>query len=73
MTTVNTHVTHSLNEDALISLAATGDLDARHVLATRLKKLRWMGYDDAAKQLMSKAKARIADAGTPLAVERETD
>ena len=77
MITGNAHftqdMTQNMNEDVLISLAATGDSDARHVLATRLKKLRWMGHDEAARRLMSKTKTRLPHAVTPLAIERETD
>ena len=63
----------SLSDDSLVALAAQGDDDARQLLATRLRKLRWMGRNDAAKSLAARAKAQHVVAVPLPSTSQETD
>ena len=63
----------SLSDDSLVTLAAQGDDDARNMLATRLRKLRWMGRNDAAKSLAARARARQIVAVPLPGMSQETD
>ena len=63
----------TLNEDAVIALAADGDIEARHFLACRFAKLRWIGHDDEAARLMRKAKNGLPNDVIRFVTARETD
>lgn len=62
-----------LNEDAVIARAAKGDGEARQFLASRFAKLRWIGHDDEADALMSRAQNSLPNDVIRFVTVRETD
>ena len=62
-----------LNEDAVIARAAKGDGEARQFLASRFAKLRWIGHDEEADALMSRARNSLPNDVIRFVAARETD
>jgi hypothetical protein len=64
---------HSTSDDALIARAADGDGEARTALAKRVRKLRWVGDEDEARTLASKAGDRVPNLAVIPGQIRDTD
>ena len=63
----------SMSNANLMTHASEGYSDARDVLASRVRKLRWMGNHDDARALMDKIMVRLPTSAIPLDLFRDTD
>ena len=63
----------SMSDEELMSHASEGYSEARNVLASRVRKLRWMGNDDDARALMDQIMVRLPTSAIPLDLIRDTD